>query len=151
VIVCDTGPLVAAALAGDADHDRCVELFSQMHAAGRQMLVPSPVVAEVGYLLAREAGARVEALFLRSLSEGAFTPVELLDTDYARMADLVMTYSSLPLGTTDSAVIAVAERLKLAEVAALDGRHFSVVRPAHTDALILLPLRTVAQRRGRRQ
>jgi hypothetical protein len=33
------------------------------------------------------------------------------------MADLVLTYSSLPLAMTDAAVIAVAERLKLAEVA----------------------------------
>jgi hypothetical protein len=27
--------------------------------------IPAPVVAEVGYLLAREAGVRVESLFLR--------------------------------------------------------------------------------------
>jgi predicted nucleic acid-binding protein len=54
VIICDTGPLVAAALSSDADHRACVDLFSAMHEAGRQMLVPAPVVAEVGYLLARE-------------------------------------------------------------------------------------------------
>lgn len=30
----------------------------------------APVIAEVGYLLAREAGARVEALFLRSPAAG---------------------------------------------------------------------------------
>jgi len=77
VIVCDTGPLVAAALSNDADHQVCVDLFSSLHAAGRQMLVPAPVVAEVGYLLAREAGTRVESLFLRSLSDGDFLPVEL--------------------------------------------------------------------------
>jgi predicted nucleic acid-binding protein len=130
---------VAAALSNDADHQACVDLFSSLHAAGRQMLVPAPVVAEVGYLLAREAGARVESLFLRSLSDGDFLPVELTRPDYARMADLVLTYASLPLGTTDAAVIAVAERLKLTEVATLDRRHFSVVRPSHVDALMLLP------------
>ena len=139
MIVCDTGPLVAAALSNDADHQACVDLFSSLHAAGRQMLVPAPVVAEVGYLLAREAGARVESLFLRSLSDGDFLPVELTRPDYARMADLVLTYASLPLGTTDAAVIAVAERLKLTEVATLHRRHFSVVRPGHVDALMLLP------------
>ena len=76
---------------------------------------------------------------MRSLFDGDFLPVELTRPDYARMADLVLTYSSLPLGTTDAAVIAVAERLKLTEVATLDGRHFSVVRPSHVDALMLLP------------
>ncbi len=59
--------------------------------------------------------------------------------DYARMADLVVRYASLPLGTTDASVIAVAERLGLTEVATLDRRHFTVVRPKHVDALTLLP------------
>jgi predicted nucleic acid-binding protein len=66
VIVFDTGPLVAAALSNDTDHKACVELFTALHAARRELLVPATVVAEVGYLLAREAGARVESLFLRS-------------------------------------------------------------------------------------
>ena len=64
--------------------------------------------------------------------------MELTAADYARMADLVVTYASLPLGTTDASVIAVAERLGLIEVATLD-RHFTVVRPNHVDALTLLP------------
>ena len=139
MIVCDTGPLVAAALSNDADHKACVELFTALHAARRELLVPSTVVAEVGYLLAREAGARVESLFLRSMADGDFTPVDLSSADYARMADLVTAYESLPLGTTDASVVAIAERLGLTEVATLDRRHFTVVRPKHVDALTLLP------------
>jgi uncharacterized protein len=57
VIICDTGPLVAAALANDADHPACVKLFTDLHEAGTELLVPATVVAEVGYLLAREAGS----------------------------------------------------------------------------------------------
>jgi predicted nucleic acid-binding protein len=139
VIVCDTGPLVAAALSNDTDHAACVRLFNDMHAAGRDLLVPATVTAEVGYLLAREAGARVESLFLRSLAEGDFAAVDLTAADYARMAELVDTYGDLPLGTTDASVIAVAERLKLTDVATLDRRHFTVVRPSHVNSLTLLP------------
>ena len=139
MIVCDTGPLVAAALSNDADHTACVRLFNDMHAAGRDLLVPATVIAEVGYLLAREAGARVESLFLRSLAEGDFAAVDLTAADYARMAELVDTYGDLPLGTTDASVIAVAERLKLTDVATLDRRHFTVVRPSHVNSLTLLP------------
>lgn len=139
MIVCDTGPLVAAALANDRDHKACLDRFNGLHAVGTRLLVPAPVVAEVGYLLAREAGAYVESLFLRSLAEGVFTAVELTEADYARMADLVLTYASLPLGTTDASVIAVAERLNLTEMATLDRRHFTVVRPDHVRALALLP------------
>lgn len=139
MIVCDTGPLVAAALSNDADHAACVRLFNDMHAAGRDLLIPATVTAEVGYLLAREAGARVESLFLRSLAEGDFAAVDLTAADYARMAELVDTYGDLPLGTTDASVIAVAERLKLTDVATLDRRHFTVVRPSHVNSLTLLP------------
>jgi len=55
------------------------------------------------------------------------------------MADLVDQYADLPLGTTDAGVVAVAERLGLVEIATLDRRHFSVVRPRHASAFTLLP------------
>jgi predicted nucleic acid-binding protein len=139
VIVCDTGPLVAAALSNDKDHAACVALFTSLHEAGRDLLIPAPVVAEVGYLLDREAGPRVESMFLRSLADGDFAVVDLTAADFARMADLVITYGDLPLGTTDAAVVAVAERLMVADVATLDRRHFTVVRPNHLDTLTLLP------------
>ena len=49
------------------------------------------------------------------------------------------TYADLPLGTADASVVAVAERLGIAEVATLDRRHFTVVRPRHVTAFTLLP------------
>ena len=55
------------------------------------------------------------------------------------MADLVETYADFPLGTTAASVIALAERLDIAEIATLDRRHFTAVRPRHTNALTLLP------------
>jgi uncharacterized protein len=139
VIVCDTGPLVAAAIERDARHRECVDLLTALHLAGRRILVPGPVVAEVGYLLAREGGPQVEAQFLTSLAERTLWPVELTSEDYRRAAELVLTYRDLPLGTTDASVIALCERLGLSEVATLDRRHFSVVRPRHIKALTLLP------------
>jgi uncharacterized protein len=139
VIVCDTGPIVAAALHDDDRHHECVELFTGLHLAGRRLLVPGTVVAEVGYLLARNAGARVESLFLQALADGDFQPVDLQSGDYRRAAELVNSYADLPLGTTDATVIALAERLEVSEVATLDRRHFTVVRPSHIPVLTLLP------------
>ena len=92
MIVCDTGPLVAAAISNDDDHHACVELFTALHLAGRQILIPW------------------------SFSMAIYR-----------------------FGTTDAAVVAVAERLGLPEIATLDRRHFTVVRPLHTPALTLLP------------
>ena len=139
MIVCDTGPPIVAARSNDDDHHACVELLTGLHLANRAVLVPAPVVAEVGYLLGREAGARVESMFLRSMANGDLVPAELAPADYLRMADLVEQYADLPLGTTDAAVITIAERLDITEIATLDRRHFTVVRPRHTTALTLLP------------
>jgi predicted nucleic acid-binding protein len=139
MIVCDTGPLVAAALSNDDDHHASVELLTGLHLANRAVVVPAPVVADVGYLLGREAGGRVESMFLRSMANGDLVPAELAPADYLRMADLVEQYADLPLGTTDAAVITIAERLDITEIATLDRRHFTVVRPRHTTALTLLP------------
>jgi hypothetical protein len=47
MIVCDTGPLVAAALSDDDDHRACVELLTGLHLANRAVLVPAPVVPQV--------------------------------------------------------------------------------------------------------
>ncbi len=68
--------------------------------------------------------------------------------DLARMADLVNTYESLPLGTTDASVVAVAERLGLTDVATLDRPHFTVVRPRHVDALTPAALKRLPDSEG---
>ncbi|WP_280244345.1 PIN domain-containing protein [Nocardia abscessus] len=59
--------------------------------------------------------------------------------DLRRMAELVRKYADFPLGAVDAAVLAVAERLGVKEVATLDRRHFSAVRAHHPVPLRLLP------------
>jgi len=46
---------------------------------------------------------------------------------------------SVPSGNINAAVIAVAERLEVGEIATIDKRHFGVVRPRHVAAFTLLP------------
>ena len=139
MILVDTGPIVAAALTRDTHHCNCVDLFTAAHLAGDTLAVPSPVFTEACYLLAREAGARAEADFLDSLGHGDFAVIDLEAADWHRAADLVRRYADLPLGAVDAAVVAVAERLGLTEIATIDRRHFTIVRPQHTDHFTLLP------------
>lgn len=139
MVICDTGPLVAAAIVSDPDYRPRVDMFAGMHMARRPIVIPAPVVAEVGYLLGTRGNPRIEASFLTSLADGTFRVESLTDQDYRRAAELVEQYGDLPLGTTDAAVVAVAERLNVVEVATLDHRHFTVVRPNHVAALTLLP------------
>ena len=141
MILCDAGPLVAAFIRSENSHRACVELFTGLRLARRKLLLSATVVAEVGYMLNALAGPADEAAFLRAIAEGDFEPVDLTVSDYARMAELVVQYDDFPLGTTDASVIAIAERLGVAEIATLDRRHFTAVRPSHVDHFKLLPER----------
>lgn len=139
MILCDSGPLIAAAASNDADHHACTEMFTGLRLAGRRLLIPQTVVAEVGYMLAAWVSTEVEAKFLDAVAAEDFEVVNLMSADFARMAELVRGYDDLALGTTDASVIAVAERLDVREIATLDRRHFTAVRPRHIDAFTLLP------------
>jgi uncharacterized protein len=136
VIVVDTGPVVALLNDRDDHHERCRDFLSTHPGP---LLLPVTVFTEVCLLIERRRGPNAELAFLADVSAGLFTLVNLSPEDLERIAELVDTYADLPLGTVDASVIALAERLRLGEVATLDHRHFSVVRPRHTPALTLLP------------
>lgn len=97
------------------------------------------MIAEVAYILGRRGGAELEAAFLVDLASGAFLAPSLEHADFVRAAELVARYSDLRLGSVDAIVVATAERLGITTIATLDHRHFSVVRPAHTDRFTLVP------------
>lgn len=139
MILFDTAPIVAASVKKDRHHRTCVDLLTGLRLAKRELLLPATVSAEVGYLLNNYGGPAEEARFLRGVAEGDFQPVDLIDDDYTRMGELVEQYADLPLGTTDASVVALAERLGIEEIATLDRRHFTVVRPRHINAFTLLP------------
>lgn len=97
------------------------------------------MITEVAYLIAARLGVEAEVRFLGDVAAGAFAVEPVDPTDWLRIAELVSRYRDLPLGTVDASVIATAERLGIREVATVDRRHFSVVRPRHTPAFVLLP------------
>jgi predicted nucleic acid-binding protein len=97
------------------------------------------VVTEVVYLLGTRLGHEAEVRFLGDFAAGNLIPEHVAAEDWLRIAELVQIYNDLPLGSVDSSVVAVAERLSISDVATLDRRHFTVVRPNHVTALNLLP------------
>ena len=127
---------MAAADIGDPHHHDCLRLIERHPGP---LLVPVLVVAEVSYLLQQAAGPLVELRFIADLIQGTYEPMPVDPVDWVRVAELGSRYRDLPLGTTDASVIALAERLKVTQIATLDHRHFSVVRPAHIEAFELLP------------
>jgi uncharacterized protein len=135
-LIVDAGPLVAVIDADDMHHAECRELL-ETHAG--TAVVPQLVVAEVAYLVGKRLGVEAEVRFIGGLASGSVTTEPVRPADWLRIAELVARYHDLPLGTVDASVVAAAERLNETEVATLDRRHFSVVRPAHVPALTLLP------------
>jgi uncharacterized protein len=136
MLLCDTGVLLAAGNVKDQHHQACLRLLRE---AVGPLLVPSPVLGEIGYLLESRVGPHAEISFLKSFGDDGFHVAELEKEDIPRLTELVETYVDLPLGIVDAAVITIAERLKLTEIATVDRRHFTVVRPRHTRTFTLLP------------
>jgi predicted nucleic acid-binding protein len=134
--VADAGPLYAYIDADDRHHLASLELL-QSHPG--PLVVPTLVITEVAYLVATRLGTGAEIRFLGDLAAGTFLVEPVAPADWLRIAELVGRYRDLPLGTVDASVIAAAERLGIVEVATVDHRHFSVVRPSHTEAFTLLP------------
>jgi predicted nucleic acid-binding protein len=77
--------------------------------------------------------------FLGDLADGAFSVEPVAAADWLRIAELVAHYRNLPLGTVDASVVTTAERLNITQIATVDRRHFTVVRPNHVAAFTLLP------------
>lgn len=102
-------------------------------------MVPELVITEVVYLLATRLGTESEVRFLGDLAAGNFIAEPVSPEDWLRIAELVHGYRDLPLGAVDASVVAAAERLKLAQLATLDHRHFTAVRPNHVGAFDLVP------------
>lgn len=136
MLLVDTGPLVAAADRSDRDHRACQQLLED---EPEPLVTTGLVIAEAGYLIRRQLGAQAEVALYRSIIDGELRVEELTDTDWARVHELVATYTSLPLGGTDASLVALAERHNVTTIATLNHRDFRVVRPRHVDAFTLLP------------
>jgi predicted nucleic acid-binding protein len=81
----------------------------------------------------------VWADFVADSEKGAYRVVHPTDADLARAAELELAYEDLALGFVDASIVALCERLGETNLATLDRRHFSVVRPRHCSHLTLVP------------
>ena len=135
-LLVDTNVWIAAHDERDPDHQRCAQV---VRTRAGELVAPPTVVAETAWLLEDRHGPAAEASFLRLITAGALGVIDLTARDWRRCVELIETYAELGLGLVDASVVAVAERLGLTEVATMNTRDFSVVRPAHIEALTLLP------------
>jgi hypothetical protein len=91
VILCDTGPLVAAFNAADRHHGRCAGFLRENWS---RLVIPSLAVTEVCHLLAdpqRRGRAGLVAEFCAAIAEDELRVIEATPHDCGRMAELLTT------------------------------------------------------------
>jgi predicted nucleic acid-binding protein len=132
VIVLDTSALLPLIDARDPGHDGAKATLASDPGP---YLVPTAILAEVGYLIDHRLGGRVLDVFLADLEVGAFE-LDCGDDDVGRIRELVARYADLSLGLADAAVIACTER-RGGRVMSFDRRDFEVV--AREGRITLLP------------
>lgn len=136
MLICDTAPLVAAADRADPAYQRCRALL-ESHPG--PLITTALVIAEAGWLIRRQLDSEAEALLYQTIAQGQLIVEPLTATDWARIAELVGTYTEIGLDAADASIITIAERLNQTQIATLDERDFRIVRPTHIDAFELLP------------
>ncbi len=135
MLLIDTGIFIAVADRDEPHHAACAHLLRTTP----DLAVPAAVIPEAAWLIETRLGPGAEARFLELVTSSRFTIIDLIAIDYKRTIELIGTYTDLGLGFVDASIIAIAERRSVTQVATLNRRDFAVVRPAHCDALDLVP------------
>jgi predicted nucleic acid-binding protein len=135
-LILDAGPLFALLDRRDADHEACRSLIER---TTEPIVIPSPVLPEVDYLVATRLHPGILLSLLRNIDSGALQVVEVETPDYSRILEICERYADSDIGFVDAAVLTIVERLNEPKLATLDHRHFSILRPRHVASLTLLP------------
>jgi uncharacterized protein len=136
VIIADTSGLLAAF--GRDTHPHRQARAAYESDPGPVILSPF-VLAELDYIILREAGIGRELDLLRDVADGVFTLADFGERDVAQAAAVVEQYQDQRIGLADASIVVLAARYQTTRVLTLDERHFRVLRPSHAEAFTILP------------
>lgn len=132
----DTSILLAYAFSRDANHELASRTLKAI--AGEMHIVPVPVITELFYMtMVRVNYSRAVQMFAATRS--AFEIADLTEADMVRMQAIMEQYKDAQFDFTDTALMALSERLNITKIYTFDHRDFSIFRPRHCDYLELLP------------
>jgi predicted nucleic acid-binding protein len=141
-LLCDTSVLIAIYDRSDQHHVRCIRLLNDWDGT---LLIPEPVLGETCDFLRNHVrnGPALEVQLLESLTtaEGDIEVTNPLPDDRVRAADLARQLVSGPPGYVDGTILAMAERLKISDIATVDYKFLGMASPVSR----LQPLRWVLQ------
>ncbi|MDB9496825.1 PIN domain-containing protein [Spirulina major CS-329] len=129
-VLVDSGVLVAFYNRRDRYHSPVVEFLGR---CTEQLITTVACVTEVMWLLAPEV--RVQNHFLSALEQGIIRAEPLIAEDYRRIQALNHTYQDLPADFADLSLVAISERLNIAQIATLD-QDFDVYRRYRQESFV---------------
>ena len=135
VAIADTGFVVALLNRSDTKHSEVATVYLEI----KNIILPQTVLAEVAYLVGRDAGSMVVVAFLKGLRTSRFELTSLTSTDLERTASILETYADSRIDFVDATVMSIAERMKNTTILTLDRRDFTLFRPRHCNSFRLLP------------
>ncbi len=130
VITLDSSAIIAITNAEDPDH---LTVTAALLAEQEPWMIPQGILAEVAFML-EKLGADVLDSFLQDVQDGPYT-LEDSRSDIVRIRALTHRYRNLPLGFSDAAVVACAERHG-GRVLSIDDRDFGIVARERTITLL---------------
>ncbi|RKZ50661.1 MAG: VapC toxin family PIN domain ribonuclease [Candidatus Parabeggiatoa sp. nov. 3] len=132
----DTSFLFALTNPKDRNHDRVLNVARIL---SDKIIIPTPVLPEISYLIASRLGHNCMRRFLNELVINDSTFEAITANDLKRVVEILEQYAESQLDFVDATIIAIAERRKICRILTLDRRDFSIVRPRHCSYFEILP------------
>jgi predicted nucleic acid-binding protein len=136
-VLIDTSFLLAAMYARDKNHDKA--RTAQHALLGHDRIIAEPVLQELFYMSSIRTDYQRAIREFERLQSAVFEIMTLTASDRQRMTEIMRQYESAAFDYTDTAIMAVSERLNIEPVYTFDHRDFQIFRPRHCEYLELRP------------
>ena len=121
-ILIDSGPLIALFDRNDKYHFASVEFIRNNE---NQLITTIASITETLHLLDFSRDAQID--FLGWVNVGALNIEQISSDDFARIKELTMKYSDLPMDFADACLVFLGEKFNISCIATID-RDFDVYR-----------------------
>lgn len=128
-ILVDAGPLIALFDKSDQYHLKSLRFMKGFHG---YLSTTWPVITEVSHML--DFSVKAQLSFLEWINRGGLQVVDLSDQHLFRMTALTEKFSDVPMDLADASLVAIAETLKILEIATIDS-DFYVYRDVRNNYL----------------
>ena len=136
MIICDTSGLLAAYWSGGA---RQKPVLDQLKNDPGPLVLSPFVLAELDYMVMREAGVRHELDILSDVAQGVYHLADFSRSDIAAAAAVIDRYADLRIGIADASIVVLADRFRTTRLLTFDERHFRAIKPLSAEAFTILP------------